>query len=334
MIGTYGIARISVADGTLSDANVQFEEDTDLGIVVESQTSANVLPGTGVNTLSASAAGNGYTIGKSRTLIQTSSTGDGGGVAVQADIIEDDGIFKTGSVLPVTGSFQLYQDTLQANFDAENPDPYTYAFRTSNGEAMGTDGTLTSTALASTSPNGTGATFIVEVRAGLVQKVTVSALGSGYKVGDVITITSTVLEGFPAFGGGFQFQSDLQATVTEDSVFGGIQGLGNLTLISSGFGHAAGDVITLSEQGSSFAGTGTVTVGTISVADNTPGNLTIYPTGVLNTSAAAGPIQVIDIGGNIVVLGACQPGVIRKFAFQQVLGSGTTPGIGFVTVLY
>jgi|TARA_R110001592_G_scaffold1868_1_gene11292 hypothetical protein len=331
MIGTYGIARVSTA--TVTDASVQFKEDTDLGIVAETQTSANVLPGTGVNTFSGSAAGNGYTIGKSRTLIQASSTGNGGGVTVQADIIEGGGIFKTGSVLPVTGSFQLYQDTLQANFDAENPDPYTYARKTSDGSAMG-ETTLTSTALASTSPNGTGATFIVEVRAGLIQKVTVSALGSGYGVGDVITITEATLEDGAAFGGGFLFQGDLQVTVTEDSVFGMIQGLDALTLISSGFGHAVGDVITLSEQGSTFVGTGGLTVGTISVADNTPGDTIIYPTGVINTSGAVGPIQVIDMGGNTVVLGACQPGVIRKFAFQQVLGAGTGPGVGLVTVLY
>ena len=63
MIGTYGIARVSIA--TVTDASVQFKEDTDLGIVAETQTSANVLPGTGVNTFSGSAAGNGYTIGKS-----------------------------------------------------------------------------------------------------------------------------------------------------------------------------------------------------------------------------------------------------------------------------
>jgi len=330
MIGTYGIARVSI--GTVTDANVQFKEDTDLGIVVEAQTSENVIPAKGsAATFTTVAVGGGYTIGKDKTLVQTATDGSGVGLKVVTNIVEDEGILIVESGLQPTANFNNYQNTLRYNFDPANPDPYTYARVTATGAAF----TGVSNAIPGVSATGTAATFIVTVNAGLVTNIIVAAGGTVYRIGDVVTIDKATLELNGSFGGGIVFQGDLQFLVTEDNVLGRIEGSGLAVKIQNGgSGHAIGDVITLSEEGSTVVGTGGVTIGTLGGALNTAGDLTIYPTGVLNTSGAVGPIQVIDMGGNTVVLGACQPGVIRKFAFQQVLGAGTGPGVGLVTVLY
>ena len=66
----------------------------------------------------------------------------------------------------------------------------------------------------------------------------------------------------------------------------------------------------------------------------TQGPIKKYPTGIMNTGGTAGAITVKDTVGNTVVQGAMQPGVIRKFAFSEVLGAGTGPAVGEVTILY
>ena len=121
--------------------------------------------------------------------------------------------------------------------------------------------------------------------------------------------------------------------VTEDNVLGRIAEFDGITLLSGGEGHAIGDVITLSEEGSTVVGTGALTVATLGGALNTPGEITKYPTGIINTGTA-GAISVKDVAGNTVVLGAMQPGIVRKFSFSQVMGAGTGPAVGEVTILY
>mgnify|MGYP003146784120 CR=1 FL=1 len=71
----------------------------------------------------------------------------------------------------------------------------------------------------------------------------------------------------------------------------------------------------------------------IGTTNMTQGPIKKYPTGIINTGTA-GDIVVKDTVGNTVVLGAMQPGVVRKFAFSQVLGAGTGPAVGEVTILY
>ena len=71
----------------------------------------------------------------------------------------------------------------------------------------------------------------------------------------------------------------------------------------------------------------------IGTTNTTQGPIKKYPTGIINTGAV-GAIVVKDTVGNTVVLGAMQPGIVRKFAFSQVLGAGTGPSVGEVTILY
>ena len=328
MIGTYGIAKIGVA--SITDANVQYLRDTDLGLPFRGTKSENEVPAKGTAaTFSTVSTGYGYTIGKSKTLIQNATDGTGTGLKVITDIVEDNGILVVGSELQPTAIFNQFQNDLLLAFDGENPDPYTYARITATGQAF----TGVSTAIAGTSATGTSGTFIVTVTSGSVTKVTVAAGGTIYKVGDVVTITKATLEAGAAFGGGNIFQSDLELLVTEDNVLGRIAELDGITLLNGGEGHAIGDIITLSEEGSTVVGTGALTVATLGGALNTPGEITTYPTGIINTGTA-GAISVKDVSGNTVVLGAMQPGIVRKFTFSQVMGAGTGPAVGEVTILY
>tara|TARA_R110002012_G_scaffold95621_1_gene231000 strand:+ start:415 stop:1401 length:987 start_codon:yes stop_codon:yes gene_type:complete len=328
MIGTYGIAKIGVA--SITDANVQYLRDTDLGLPFRGTKSENEVPAKGTAaTFSTVSTGYGYTIGKSKTLIQNATDGTGTGLKVITDIVEDDGILVVGSELQPTAIFNQFQNDLLLAFDGENPDPYTYTRITATGQAF----TGVSNAIPGTSATGTAGTFIVTVTSGSVTKVTVAAGGTVYKVGDVVTITKAVLELNGSFGGGNVFQSDLELLVTEDNVLGRIAEFDGITLLSGGEGHAIGDVITLSEEGSTVVGTGALTVATLGGALNTPGEITKYPTGIINTGTA-GAISVKDVAGNTVVLGAMQPGIVRKFSFSQVMGAGTGPAVGEVTILY
>ena len=196
MIGTYGIARIS-AD-PVTDANVEFKEDTDLGIVVRTSNSENVLPGTGATSLSASAAGNGYTIGKGRILTQNSTSGNGAGLKVIADIIEDDGIFVAGSTFEVTAKFDNRQNALLSQGSA-------FAIITATG--LPQINSITQTALVSTGGTGSAATFDVTISGGSVSRIIPNALGSGYRIGDIITISKAALDA--GFGATITFDSDL-----------------------------------------------------------------------------------------------------------------------------
>lgn len=330
MIGTYGIAKIGVSP-TITDANVQYLRDTDLGLPFRGTKSENEVPAKGTAaTLGTVSTGSNYSLGTDKVLVQTSTDGTGTGLKViVANIVEDLGILAVGSELQPTAIFNQFQNDLTLAFDAENPDPYTYARITATGQAF----TGVSAAIAGTSAAGTAGTFIVTVTSGSVTKVTIAAGGTLYKVGDVITITEATLEGNPAFGGGNVFQGDLELLVTEDNVLGSIENFEGITILSGGEGHVVGDQITLSEEGSTVVGNGAVTIGSLGGALNTPGEITKYPTGIINTGTA-GAITVKDTAGNTVVLGAMQPGIVRRFAFSQVLGAGTGPAVGEVTILY
>ena len=328
MIGTYGIAKIGVT--SITDSNVQYLRDTDLGLPFRRPKPENEVPAKGTAaTFSTLSTGYGYTIGKSKTLIQNATDGTGTGLKVITDIVEDAGILVVGSELQPTAVFNQFQNDLTLAFDPANPDPYTYARVTATGQAF----TGVSNAIPGISATGTAATFIVTVTSGSVTKVTVAAGGTIYKVGDVVTIDKATLELNGSFGGGNVFQSDLELLVTEDNVLGRIAEFDGIILLNGGEGHAIGDVITLSEEGSTVVGTGGLTVATLGGALNTPGEVTKYPTGIINTGTA-GAITVKDVAGNTVVLGAMQPGIVRKFSFSQVMGAGTGPAVGEVTILY
>ena len=337
----YGIIKTDDATIPVTNPNVEYNRGTDLGLLLRSGKSQTIVPDKKTAlTLNAFTAGNGYTIGKGRTLIQNATTGNGTGLIVMANVVEDDGILIVGSEIKNTANFDLFQNNLFLAFDSTSPDPYTYARITATGQPF----TGVSNAIVGTSTTGTAGTFIVNITNGVVSKVTVGAGGTLYKVGDVVTITVATLEANAAFGGGNVFLSDLNILVGEDNVLGGVEALGagginvtnglsGVTIINGGKAHRVGDVITLSEEGSTFVGTATVTIGTLSPAINTPGEIKIYPAAIRNSSAAAGVINVLSMSGTLVSLGTVQPGQLVPVSFTQVEGT-TGLDIGFVQILY
>ena len=334
-IGTYGIAKIDVAT-TITDENVEFLRDTDLGLIFQDGISQSEVPAKGtIATINTVVAGSGYSLSEDglpkEGILCSATGGTGKGAQFVVQSLANGGIMVAGSAVKNTAGFNNYQNDLFVAFDSENTDPYTYARIFATGQAF----SGTSTALAGTSATGINGTFIVTITNGSVTGVSVSVVGSAYKVGDVVTITKTTLESAPAFGGGNVFLGDLKLLLTEENVVGGINtAVGTITVINGGSGYTAADTLTLQEVGSSNIGTATLDVATLGGALNTPGPIKKYPSGILNTSNTVGTIVVKDTAGNTVSLGAMQPGVIRPFGFSQVLRAGSIATVGAITILY
>ena len=338
MIGSYGIAKIDT--DPVTDANVQFLRDTDLGINRTQTTSQNVIPAKGeIATITTVVTGSGFDLtpggGPKDGILCSATGGSGSGATFMVQSVASAGIMIAGSSVKNTAGFNEMQNNLAKNLKFDDSAtalaPYTYARVTSSADPF----TGVSTAIAGTSATGTAGTFIVTVTGGSVTGVTVSASGTLYKVGDVVTITEATLEAGAAFGGGNVFQGDLTLLLTEENVTGGINTVvDTITVINGGSGYTAADTLTLQQIGSSNTGSATLDVVTLSGALNTPGPIKEYPSAILNTGATAGAIQVIDSVGNSVILGGMQPGVIRPFVFSQVLGAGTGPAIGEITIFY
>jgi len=346
MANIYGIAKIDVTP-TVTDAAVQYLRDTDLGISAgTSTTPINLYPNQGsAATIDTVVPGTGYRIGESLNLVQLSSTGTGKGLTAISDTFAVGSALIAGSEVSLAGFFSTMQNNLLLNYDIDNS-LYTYARTSASGLPVPADEpgvTVTTAATASSGGSGTGATFLVSVSGGTVTKVTVSAVGSGYLPGDVITIAATDLDvtleavntaaALPVTIGGGTTVNGITLVLSEDNVSGSLGLVQLITVTNGGAGHTVGDTITLTEEGTT-TGTGTVDIASLGTGQNTPGIQTTYPSGILNTSGATGVVQVKDVSGNTVILGSMLSGVIRPFNFSEVLGAGTTIAVGDVTILY
>jgi len=335
MIGSYGIAKIDIA--AITDANVQFLRETDLGLLYRSGISESVspVPNGKILTATITTPGVGYSVPLNGTVL-CNTTADASGAGAQILVRTDassGGLLVPGSSVTNTASFDNYQNALLLAYDpnyeyvtGDTTDPFTYARVTTDDKPF----TGVSAAVIGTSLTGSAGTFIVTISNGSVTAVEVGAAGAGYKVGDVVTITKAALEA----GGGNTFQGDLQILLNDYNITGQVT---EIVSIIGGGGYIVGEVLTLQEVGSSQIGTATVTVATLETLGlSTPGPINKYPTGIMNTGATAGAIAVKDTVGNTVVLGAMQPGVIRPFGFSQVMdaAAGTTPAVGEITILY
>jgi len=104
----YGIIKTDDATIPVTNPNVEYNRGTDLGLLLRSGKSQTIVPDKKTAlTLNAFTAGNGYTIGKGRTLIQNATTGNGTGLIVMANVVEDDGILIVGSEIKNTANFLM-----------------------------------------------------------------------------------------------------------------------------------------------------------------------------------------------------------------------------------
>ncbi len=283
-----------------------------------------------VATISTIVPGTGYNLGEKINLVQTATSGTGSGFTATATVIESLGALRSNHSVGLSNSFINYQNRLLENFDIAATE-YTYARTTATGQPV----SFTSTAVASTSSGaGINATFIVTAFNGSISNVTVSVVGSGYKVGDTITIADTAIEAaIPA--GGVDLLGALTLTLTSNDILGG---LGQVEILNNGIGYAAADTITLAEEGSSEAGTGTVTVATLSTASTivtAPNNR--YPRAVRvaeGTIAAPKVIEFVGMDDVNVIIGGFVTGQIFPFNFKQIIEAGSDVTLGETTILY
>lgn len=346
MANLYGIVKIDVA--AITDANVQYLRDTNLGLSMGTSSAAttSITQKGEAATFSAATSGSGYTIGKGKVLVQTASTGSGTGLRVMADILPSAGILRANplrTTAPCRGSVEqimghtAYFDKFQSGcyigtvraFIVDGPLPFT-----------GVSGSVASTS----SGAGTGAKFFVTATDGQVNKIIPdnSNLGTGYAVGDIITISQAayvtsneIASGGTGYKGVGQAAGDISIVLREGDVTGGIVNLSTVVILNGGQGHVATDRITLTEEDTPYStGTGNVQIATVGTSASTQGPNVIYPTGVYVTSATAQTVEIKDTMGNSQILGQMQPGVIRPIAFSEIVGAGTTAAVGEVTIVY
>jgi len=343
MQGVYGIIKTDDATVPVANSSVEYNRDTDLGITFNTQHDSSepgkipTPPAGTTGTVSTVTPGSGYTLGEGKTLVQTSSTGTGTGLRIATSIVESGGILKAGSTVSVTAGFQTFQNNLLKNYTNLPADPYTWTRNTASGAAV-VGGTTT--AITSTGGSGTGATFLVTVATGTVTNITISDVGSGYAVGDIVTLTVANLQtALNVINGNNATvtQGDIKLTLTADNIFGGIGNVSQVRILTPGKGHAVGDVITFKEEGTDNVGTGSVAVATLQTLGGTVISATAqnktYPAAIRYSGATAAVINVLDLNGTLVSLGTVQPGQLIPYSFSQV--EGTTPAvIGTVQVLY
>ena len=346
---SYGLAKIGIA--TITNASTQFADSTDLGIQTNFQQNTVLIPAKGsiatLKTTAPTSAGSGYSLPLNGTVLCGVSGGTGTGAQVAVRTIPS-GLIIAGSSVNVTAGFANFQNNLQLAFDPEATDPYTWASTTSTGAAMPdkVTGPVTTTAITSTGGSGSGATFLVSVNNGSVSKVTVSAVGSGYKIGDIITLTVANLQipmnvandNGSAVAQPTRIQGDIKLFLTEENITGQVTYIENILI--GGSGYSVDDILTLQEVGSSQIGTATITVGALDLGqslNSSPNN--IYPRAIMistagATAAAPAEVTVKDLAGNSVTMEGLVTGVIRPFEFTQVTLAGGEPAIGDITIYY
>jgi len=327
---SYGLAKTGGAGGN------DFAFDTDLGIATNTQEDSWEVARTPAKgsaaTLNTVAVGNNYSLGTAKVLVQTSTDGSGIGLKVKIDNIKQDlGVMKVGSSVKNTANFDNFQNSLRLAFDPTTPDPYTYVRLTATGQPV----SGSTTAVGGTTVAGTAGTFIVNITGGSVTSVTVAAGGTLYKVGEVVTLLKADLE--TAFAG-HVFMSDLSLILTEENVLGSIASFEGITILNGGAGHAIGDQIILSEEGSTVVGNGAVTIGTLGIGNavvTAPNN--IYPRAIktsTGTQAAPKTIEFQGMDGINVIIGGFTAGTVVPVQFKQVIDAGTDATLGNITILY
>ena len=354
-IGSYGTAVTSPT------------ADTDLGLILKKQSPTSISPAKGmISTVTLTGAGSGYTLGPISTegaklglynlstrieCTVSNTTGNGTGGIFQITTMPNTGALRVRSLIEwipgagiASGSVdtnKVYSIRLTAEFDMYqngllNPTDIAYVL----------DNTVpvsgTSASVVGTSATGTGAQFFVTAVNGLIQTVTPDPanLGTGYLVGDVVTITDAALT--TAFTnmtipdvprGVIEVQGDMRIVLDDQDVTGGIGPLSTITILNGGSGHSAADVLTLQEVGSGATGTGTLTVATLDAGYTVgAGDILTYP-GAFRT-ATIGDVEFKGLDDAQVIISGLIAGETIPMQFKEITAAGTTVTLGTATIFY
>ena len=343
--------------------------DTDLGLILKKQSPTSVSPAKGmISTITLTSAGSGYTLGPISTegaklglynlstrieCTVSSTTGNGTGGRFQISTMPNTGALRVRSLsewIPGAGiasgsvdTNKVYSIRLTAEF--ENIQNNLFG-SPSGGYVLDNAVTLTggtSASVVGTSATGTGAQFFVTVVNGMVQTVTPDPanLGTGYLVGDVVTITDAALTTaftnmtIPAGPrGAIEVQGDLRIVLDDQDVTGGIGPVSLITVLDGGSGHTVADVLTLQEVGSGATGTGTITVATLDAGYTVgAGDILTYP-GAIRV-ADAGSLEVKGLDDVQVIIPLLLAGEVIPLQFKEVTaGAGTTIAVDNATIYY
>lgn len=318
---------------------------TDLGIQQNFQTGSFRVaksPAKGaIATIDTIVTGRGYPLGPNgipkEGILCSATGGSGTGAQFMVRSIAATGSLIIDSVVQPTANFQNYQTRLFDALDVSTSN-FTYARVNAGNLPL----TAVSTAVAGTSTTGTSGAFIVTVNFGSVTNVSVSGAGTGFVVGDTVTITKAALE---ANLTGNTFQGDLELLLTKENVSGGLDtGVASVEVINGGEGYTVGNTLTLQVIGSTLTGTGTLDVATLDTSTrvNTQPN-NIYPRGVsvgeVSYPAGTGTdipktIKFVGLDDVEVIIGGFCTGKIYPIRFKQIIDNGSDITLGTTTIYY
>ena len=309
---------------------------TDLGIATNGQLNANITPLRGdISTATVTSLGVGY----SSTIngpIQCSVSGGTGSGAVVTIETTNAGILIADSVINPTASFTTFQNSTILTYDVDNSD-YSFVRDTATGAntVSGTTTALTTTS----SGSGTGATVLLTITNGSVTNAVISAVGSGYVAGEIISVSVSDMQAAMNVingGGGTVILNKIDLFITESNITNGLSRIVNV--LNGGSGYTVADVLTLQEIGSTETGTATITVATLGIAlslNSSPNNR--YPRAVkvsTGTPTAPKTIEFVGLDDVNVIIGGFVAGGVFPFSFKQIIDAGTDAVLGDITILY
>jgi len=338
-----------MASLTYSRAVTNPATDTDLGSQTDFQSNSWEVaktPAKGEIKTATLTEGSGYSVPLNGTVL-CSTTGSATGSGAVAQIkTAPSGILILRSPVNVTAGFMNFQNYLQLNLNIDDSQ-YTWARTTSTGDPMPDTviGPVTTTAILGTGGSGTGATFLVSVNSGSVSKVTVSAVGSGYKAGDIITLLAADLQAPMNVANDNQpviIQGDIELFLTEENISG--KAIEIVSIINGGSNYVVADDLILQEIGSTQVGAATMAVSTLGISSEviTAPNTGEYPRGIMTatpgltgaTAALTGTCEFKGIDGEQVIVSGFTTGKIIPISFKEITPAGTDLTLADVTIFY
>tara|TARA_R110000851_G_scaffold9437_4_gene35120 strand:- start:281 stop:1306 length:1026 start_codon:yes stop_codon:yes gene_type:complete len=341
-----------MASLTYSRAVTDPATDTDLGSQTDFQSNSWEVaktPAKGEIKTATLTAGAGYSVPLNGTVLcSTTGSATGSGAVVQIKTAPS-GILILRSPVNVTAGFMNFQNYLQLNLNIDDSQ-YTWARTTGSGDPMPDTaiGPVTTTAITGTGGSGTGATFLVSVNNGSVSEVTARTPfggASGYKAGDIITLSVTNLQAAMNVANDNQpviIQGDIELFLTEENISG--KAIEIVSIINGGSSYATGDQLTLQEIGSTQVGLATMEVDSLGISSEviTAPNTGEYPRGIMTatpgltgaTAALTGTCEFKGIDGEQVIVSGFTTGKIIPISFKEITPAGTDLTLADVTIFY
>ena len=348
MIGTYGTAKIGVS--TITDANVQYLRDTDLGLPYRGTKSENEVPAKGtIATMDAIATANqggGYSSGTKQPITGIMTSNNGGenlflsALAGENDNITFSATGGTGSGATFTGTTIYRIGHMVANLPLSFGSATTLPTTTVDGSTAGISGVAA---------NGALANFIVKARGNTITEVIVEektpagadGQGTGYIIGEAITISKAAMDADGSLG---VVSGPITVFPTIDHV---TNGANIIKVLNGGSGYTVGDTLSLTQISPAQKGTpigdstgelataDVATLGGASTVITAPNN--IYPRGIktsTGTEAAPKTIEFVGLDDVNVIIGGFTAGTVLPLRFKQVIDAGTDELLGNLTILY